>query len=349
MTASHAFLPAQAAPRLAALAEQGVYLGTSSWKYPGWRGQLYTDDRYTFRGRFAEKRFENACLEEYAGVFHTVGVDATYYRFPDARLVAALASQVPPTFKLSFKVTDEVTLKRFTRLPRFGPRAGQPNPGFLDASLFTARFLAPCEPFRDQIGVLMFEFSRFYPADFERGRDFLEALGRFLDQLPRGWRYGVEIRNRHFLQPEYFALLAAHGVAHVFNSWEGMPSLAEQQSLASGQPHANFTAARLLLRPGRDYEAAVRQFSPYREIQDPYPEGRAAAVRLIQDTLTRRGPSQAFLYVNNRFEGNALQTISALLAGLADPGIPGEAVNAIRPAPGTGPGSAELAPGETPR
>jgi len=24
-------------------ASQGVFLGTSSWKYPGWRGQLYDD------------------------------------------------------------------------------------------------------------------------------------------------------------------------------------------------------------------------------------------------------------------------------------------------------------------
>ena len=316
MAMSPAFVLAQAAPRLAALARQGVYLGTSSWKYPGWRGQLYTDERYTFRGRFAGKRFESACLGEYAEVFHTVGVDATYYRFPDARLLAGLVSQVPPAFKLSFKVTDEITLKRFTRLPRFGPRAGEANPGFLDASLFADRFLAPCEPFRDRIGVLMFEFSRFYPADFALGRDFLAALAGFLSRLPKGWRYGVEIRNRPFLQPEYFAALAAHDVAHVFTSWEGMPPLAEQQRLACGQPRAAFTVARLLLRPGREYEDAVRRFSPYQEIRDPYPEGRAAAVRLIQEVLSRRGSGQAFLYVNNRFEGNALQTITAMLADL---------------------------------
>ena len=28
--------------RVAALAAQGVHLGTSSWKYEGWLGQLYT-------------------------------------------------------------------------------------------------------------------------------------------------------------------------------------------------------------------------------------------------------------------------------------------------------------------
>ena len=57
---------------VAALAERGVFIGTSSWKYPGWRGQLYDKSRYVWRGRFAESRFERLCLAEYAGVFKTV-------------------------------------------------------------------------------------------------------------------------------------------------------------------------------------------------------------------------------------------------------------------------------------
>jgi hypothetical protein len=36
---------------LAALAGEGVFIGTSSWKYPGWRGQLYDEDRYVWRGK----------------------------------------------------------------------------------------------------------------------------------------------------------------------------------------------------------------------------------------------------------------------------------------------------------
>jgi hypothetical protein len=30
---------------VAGLAEQGVFIGTSSWKYAGWRGMLYDDAR----------------------------------------------------------------------------------------------------------------------------------------------------------------------------------------------------------------------------------------------------------------------------------------------------------------
>ncbi|MDB6139969.1 MAG: hypothetical protein JWO94_3041, partial [Verrucomicrobiaceae bacterium] len=67
---------------LQALAANNVYIGTSSWKYPGWMGLLYDEQRYIWRGRFAQNRFERDCLEEYSQIFHTVCVDAGYYRFP---------------------------------------------------------------------------------------------------------------------------------------------------------------------------------------------------------------------------------------------------------------------------
>ena len=66
----------QAKPLLAALADKGVFVGTSSWKYEGWFGQLYTPSRYEYRGRVAKTRFERGCLTDYAEVFKTVCVDA---------------------------------------------------------------------------------------------------------------------------------------------------------------------------------------------------------------------------------------------------------------------------------
>jgi hypothetical protein len=97
---------------LAQLAARGVFIGTSSWKYSGWRGMLYDEQRYIYRGKFAESRFEKNCLAEYAEVFKTVCVDAGYYRFPDHRYIEALVSQVPPDFLFTFKVTDEITIKK---------------------------------------------------------------------------------------------------------------------------------------------------------------------------------------------------------------------------------------------
>lgn len=150
--------------------------------------------RSRYRGKVAKNRFEARCLEEYAETFPTVCVDAGYYRFPDERYIANLAGQVPDGFRLSFKATDEVTIKKFPNQPRHGDRAGRPNENFLNAPLFVEAFLGPLSPYRDNVGVIMFEFSRSHLSDFAHGRDFVEALDRFLGQLPKDWQYGVEIR-----------------------------------------------------------------------------------------------------------------------------------------------------------
>jgi uncharacterized protein YecE (DUF72 family) len=298
---------------LALLSGKGVFIGTSSWKYPGWRGTLYDEQRYIWRGRFSESRFENQCLAEYAEVFKTVCVDGAYYKFPDKRYLEALAEQVPEDFQFGFKVTDEITVKKFTNLPRFGARAGKPNANYLNAGLFANAFLEPCEAFRKHVGILIFEFSKFYTGDYEQGRDFVADLDVFLGRLPKGWPYGVEIRNQQLLKPDYFAVLRRHGVAGVFNSWADMPTVSEQMSLDGSRTHPELCAARFLLKPGRKYEEAVRLFQPYDGIKEADPEARAAGAALIREGAAAGAKCKTFIYVNNRLEGNALGTIAAML------------------------------------
>jgi uncharacterized protein YecE (DUF72 family) len=306
-------LPKDFRTRLAGLADQGVFIGTSSWKYPGWRGQLYQDDRYVWRGRFSEARFEKLCLAEYSEFFRTVCVDAAYYKFPDKKSLEQLFPLVPDNFLFSFKVTDRITLKRFPNLPRHGTLAGTENPDFLNPELFEECFLEPCRPFQSRVGLLIFEFSRFHPTEFERGRDFAERMEGFLSRLPKGWRYGMEIRNRSFLHPEYFAILSRQGVSHIYNSWDDMPPIDEQLKLAGSRTTPEFFGARMLLRPGRKYEEAVKLFSPYNEVKDPYPECRTAGANLIRATVASKARAKGFIYVNNRLEGNALSTIARMI------------------------------------
>src|SRR5271170_8132335 len=192
------------------LAASGVFIGASSWKYAGWRGMLYDEGRYITRGKVAKTRFERECLIEYAEVFKTVCVDAAYYTFPSEKYLQGLASHVPPDFQFGLKVTDEITVRKCPNLARFGVRAGKPNENFLNADLFSRAFLKPCEAIRSNIGILMFEFSRFYPSDYEHGAQFVADLDKFFSGLPVGWPYGMELRNKHWLQPEYFACLAHH-------------------------------------------------------------------------------------------------------------------------------------------
>src|SRR5438094_7913365 len=88
----------------AELAAKGVFIGTSSWKYDGWFGQLYTPAHYEYRGKVAKTRFERECLPEYTEVFKTVCVDAAYYAFPSDKYLAGLAAQVPLDFTFRFNV-----------------------------------------------------------------------------------------------------------------------------------------------------------------------------------------------------------------------------------------------------
>lgn len=156
-----------------------------------------------WRSKFAQSRFKDNCLAEYARVFKTVCVDAAYYKFPDQRYLEKMVTEVPDDFPFGFKVMDGITITRFTNLLRFGEHAGKANKNFLNADLFVRAFLKPWETFRKKVGLLMFEFSKFYQADYEHGRDFIADLDKFFTGLPMRWPYGVEIRNKNFLRPEY--------------------------------------------------------------------------------------------------------------------------------------------------
>lgn len=299
--------------RMAHLADRGVYLGTSSWKYPGWLHQLYTPDRYEYRGKVAKTRFDRDCLGEYAEVFKTVCVDAAYYDFPKTESLRKLADAVPDDFRFGFKVTDAITLKKFPDLPRFGARADRANPDFLNSDLFASAFLMPCQEIREKVGVLILEFSRFWPGDYEHGREFVADLDRFFDQVPVGWPLAVELRNKHWLKPEYFQCLKRHQVAHVFNSWTAMPPPSEQMALPDSRTHPALVAARFLLKPGRAYDQAVKSFQPYDKTKEVNDDARAAGKALIKEGKAAGPECKTFIYVNNRLEGNALQTIDAML------------------------------------
>ena len=311
--------------QIAELAAQGIYVGTSSWKYEGWLGLIYSPEKYLryFKEgppKILKGRFEKTCLAEYAETFKTVCLDGAYYQFPTPQMLRGYFSQVPPDFRLSMKVTDIITVLRWPNHPKYGSKAGQSNPDFLNADLFASSFLGPLVPYRERVGTLIFEFSEFGKGDWERGREFVAYLDSFLDKLPKGWDYSVEIRNESFLHPRYFEALKIHNVAHAFNSWDRMPPVSEQIRMI-GSETADFVTARFLLKPGRSYQQAKTGFQPYKEIKEPYPEGRNALKELLGRSCFSR-TRKRYIYVNNRFEGNAPLTIAAVLEATTVAGEP---------------------------
>jgi hypothetical protein len=49
--------------------------------------------------------------------------------------------------------------------------------------------------------------------------EFCSRLDTFFSQLPKDFRYAVEICNAGLLGPEYRKVLENHEVAHVYNHW----------------------------------------------------------------------------------------------------------------------------------
>ena len=224
-------------------------------------------------------------------------------------MLAAYAQALPPGFPCVSKVWDRITTKRLDQ---------RVNPDFLNADLFKDAVLGPYErAFRDHAGCFVFEFQAMRGKDLPDPARWAGDLDDFLRQLPRDFRYAVELRNRELLTDTHGAVLAHHRVAHVFNSWTAMPTLGEQLELPWAFP-APFTIARALLRPGRRYADAVKLFEPYDRIRDPQPELRQDLLRLVAEAMRRR--IEALILVNNRLEGNAPETIRALVAALTGEG-----------------------------
>ena len=301
------------AEKLHALAAEKIYLGTSSWKYEGWLGEIYSEARYLTRGRFSRKKFEAGCLGEYAETFPVVCGDFSFYQFPSGDYWRRLFASAPAPLRFAFKVPEEITAKVFPAHARYGARAGKANENFLNARLLESAFLGALAPHRACVAALIFEFGTFSKKSFPAVDDFLSSLDPFLAGLREGWRYSVEIRNPDYLGPDYFSVLRSRHVAHVFNAWTRMPELGAQIQL-DGAFTAGFTVTRALLRQGRSYEHAVEQFSPYKEVQDPNPPAREAMKELIRRARAER--QEAWIFVNNRLEGNAPATIRAIAEGV---------------------------------
>ena len=291
--------------RLHELAVRRVYMGGSSWKYEGWLGQIYTPSRYRTRGKFSKKLFEDTCLAEYAEVFPTVCGDFAFYQFPSPDFWAKLFRQTSEPFQWGFKVPEQITVPVWPSHPRYGALAGLENPTFLDIGLLAEAFLRPLAEYHRRTGVLIFEFGTMHL----NASEFLPRLDEFLSELPVGFRYAVEIRNADFLGPRYFDVLRAHNVPHVFNAWARMPGIAEQMAMP-GSITSDMVVARALLREGRPYEDAVRLFSPYTRVQEVNGPVRLALRELVGIALADDIP--AFIFVNNRLEGNSPGTMVAI-------------------------------------
>jgi uncharacterized protein YecE (DUF72 family) len=144
-----------------------LYLGTSSWFFPGWNGIVW--DREAPEAALARHG-----LAAYAShpLLKTVCIDRAFHAPLEKAQYAAYAAQVPERFRFVVKAPWSCTAA-WTR-----PDGGKPvgNPTFLDARVAIDTFITPCtEGLGEKAGVLLFQFPPL-------GRARLREPGRFVSR-----------------------------------------------------------------------------------------------------------------------------------------------------------------------
>lgn len=161
-----------------------IRLGTCAWSFEDWRGSFYPPDLQDFQW-----------LEFYANYFPAVEIDSTFYAAPAEATVRRWIEITPSIFRFTCKLPREITHVRRLR----------------DCKAELNSFLRAIEPLALKLQVILIQLPpSFTPKD---GR---VALRKFLQQLPRDFRFGIEFRHAGWHRPQIIQLLEKHRVCWVW-------------------------------------------------------------------------------------------------------------------------------------
>ena len=301
-------LPAELAPLVRQL-PPGLRCGTSSWTFPGWAGIVWGR-------RPGEQLLAREGLRAYARhpLLRAVSIDRTFYAPLPVDEFRRLARQVPEGFRFVVKAHAALTtpIDRQARNVAVTPDVDR----FLDAGYAIERIVTPAaEGLGERLGALLLQFPPLGLPYAREPQRFIAALGTFLDALPRGPQYAVELRNPELLAPAYADVLARNGVTHCFNVHPRMPSVIEQaRTLGESAWLSGPVVVRWMLHPGQDYEAARERYFPFDRIVDPDAGNRALVAELLEMVLARG--NEAIVIANNKAEGCAPLTLFGLVREL---------------------------------
>ncbi len=168
-----------------------LYVGTSGFSYPEWRGTFYPTSLP-----------DDGMLHHYSRVFSTVELNNTFYRFPKTEYVEQWRKATPPGFRFSVKANRQITHNRRLR----------------DVEELVRVQLERVGGFEDRRGPLLFQLPPSLQRDVPLLRDFLYALPPSL--------VAVEFRHASWYDDEVYALLREQGAAvAIMESDEDTPVL----------------------------------------------------------------------------------------------------------------------------
>jgi uncharacterized protein YecE (DUF72 family) len=263
----------------------GLYLGTSSWSFPGWEGIVY--DRKVRQSVLA--RHGLAAYAEHP-LFSTVCIDRTYYGPISKAEFADYADAVPENFRFVVKAHEMLTRIRMKDDP------ASLNPQFLDVDYAMEEVIGPClEGLKQHAAVLLLQFP---PQRVDSIDGFSEKLHHFVGKLPKDLLYAIELRNEELLSDSYIQAIKEVGACHCFNVHPTMPPI-EEQARRVDPSSLPALIVRWMLARQRTYGDAKDAFYPFNALAEPDAGSRKAIATLC------RSARRAFVIVNNKAEGSA--------------------------------------------
>lgn len=319
-TRGNAVQPPAADPALIDLAHRlpdTLYLGASTWSYPGWKGLVYDGD-------YSESVLSRKGLTAYSAhpLLRAAGIDRGFYAPIPLADYLSYAAQVPPHFRFLVKAPASVCDPWL----RASNGAGRlPNAAFLDADIAVRDFIEPATAgLAEKCGPLLFQLSPLGPMA-EDAASFLARLDAFLGALPTldtalapDACYAVELRDAALVTPRLIKLLSARGVRFGCAARDRMPPLTRQlpaQALADELAPGPLVV-RWMLREGYRYDQAEAAFMPFDLLRAPDDETLTAAAELVARTLSAGRP--AYVIVSNNAEGCAPRSIARLAQAIAE-------------------------------
>jgi uncharacterized protein YecE (DUF72 family) len=297
------------------------HLGTSSWHFPGWQGQVWRDAH-------PEAVLSRHGLAAYAAhpLMRSVSLDRAFYRPLDAATYATLAAQVGPAFRFVVKAPAMVT-DALLRDPATG-RGLQPNPLFLDPTAALQLAVQPAvQGLGDKLGVLVFQVSPL-PSDWLADVPALHArwaalFDAVVPALPPGTLAALELRDPELLTPALASLLKSQGVRYCLGLHDRLPAAQDQLPMLRALWPGDLVC-RWNLQRGQRYAQARDRWAPFDRMQAADPATRAVLARVMAATLD--AGYRVFVTINNKAEGSAPASVRALAEALsASPGPCGRA------------------------
>lgn len=304
----HAAPPSTESVAIAGRLPQQIYLGASSWSFPGWDGLIYA-------GTFSTQKLARDGLPAYSKhpLCRTVGIDRTFYAPIEEREYALYAAQVSEGFRFLVKAPMAITSSYVRSDVGSSEGVFSDSPYFLDVDYAINEFIAPLTAgLGTKAGPLVFQFP---PQGRQHTRHvdaWINRLYRFLNALPPGFLYAVEIRDPELLTDRFLMCLKTTGVRLCVASHANMPSPHEQIEKMNRILDPGAFIARWSLHSGFKYADAKARYFPFNRLVDEDLDSRASLAAACLRAVEANHP--AFVIINNKAEGSAPLSIEKLAA-----------------------------------